>query len=79
MKHELKCWPQFFDVMFNEKKNFDYRKNDRNFSIDDDIRFREFDPQTNEYTGRTMLRVITYILENEINLPDGYCILGLWA
>ena len=61
--HELKSWPEFFLDIHNGKRTFDLRKNDRNFKVGDVIKLREWEPTTNAYSGREILKRITYIME----------------
>ena len=77
MVHELKILPKYFkDVVFGYK-NFELRKNDRNYLIGDTIILKEWDGE--KYTGLECKRFISYILHGtgEYGLQDGYCILGL--
>ncbi len=60
--HELKTWPEYFEAVRTEKKNFEIRKNDRAFQVGDLLILREWDPQKETYSGRTAFRRITYIL-----------------
>lgn len=77
--HALKCTHTFFEDLMTEKKNFELRKNDRNYQIGDKLVLQE----TYKclcfplYTGRYIFREITYILKNFEGLKDSYCILGL--
>jgi len=81
--HELKTWPEYFKRVFFEQKRFELRKNDRNYTVVDILWLKEFDPATNEYTGKEVQRIIEYILfgtpETELNfgLKDGYCIMSI--
>lgn len=69
--HELKCWPKFWDPLRFGTKNFEVRKNDRNFKEGDPVIFEEWDPETGGYTGRRLHRVIRYILRpDEIDAKD---------
>jgi hypothetical protein len=66
--HELKSWPEFFNPVFTGIKNFELRKNDRNFVVGDVIVLREWQPAKGfedggVYTGRECRRRISYILE----------------
>ncbi|MBO4889871.1 MAG: DUF3850 domain-containing protein [Lachnospiraceae bacterium] len=75
--HELKILPEYFRAVTNREKQFELRKDDRNFKVGDLIVLKEWDG--NEYTGRQAgLYIITYILRDceEYGLKDGYCILG---
>lgn len=76
--HELKILPQFYKDIFEGKKTFELRKDDRDFQVGDYIIFREYDGE--KYTGApTMHCKIKYILRDvpEFGLMEGYCILGL--
>lgn len=75
--HELKTWPQFFQAILDESKPFEARKDDRGFEVGDDLRLREWSPDSKEYTGRTIVTGITYILRGTEHVAPGYCILGL--
>lgn len=79
MKHSLKVNPQFFESLAIGAKNFEVRRNDRNFSVMDLLLLHEYDPKFG-YTTRQRMRVITYILATEdlpIALKPGYVVLGL--
>lgn len=76
--HELKTWPEFFQAMWNNDKPFEYRKNDdRDFKKGDLLICQEWNPKTQEYTGREIDARVTYVLENQMGVPEGYAILGL--
>jgi hypothetical protein len=79
--HELKCWPIYFEPLASGEKQFELRKNDRDFHVGDQLIIREYDPSlVSGYTGRLIFRIITYIL-NYRDFPEGlrmdYAILGL--
>ena len=63
MEHELKIWPEYYTAMMFGNKSFEVRKNDRNYKNGDYLMLREWNPKTKEYTGRTLTRQISYILE----------------
>lgn len=76
--HELKCWPEYFQAVYDKLKRFELRKNDRGYKVDDALLIREFDPKTNEYTGRAVYRIVTYMVtDTRFGLQPGYCILGI--
>jgi len=81
MVHELKTWPEYFQLMVNGEKPFELRKNDRDFKAGHSLFLREYDDSSKEYTGRTLNRKITYVLEGDeaetFGLKKGFCILGL--
>lgn len=62
MIHELKTWPIYFAAVAEGNKTFEFRVNDRSFQVGDTLHLREFDPETEEYTGNELLKEVTYIL-----------------
>lgn len=75
--HELKIFPKWFMDVALWKKDFEIRKNDREFEVGDILILREWDGK--EYTGRKIRRMIKYIYKGtgEYGLQEGYCVLGL--
>lgn len=80
--HKLKTAQPFFDDIFSGKKNFEYRKDDRDYQVGDRLDLFE---GTEEITDETDVRYrkhthvwVTYKLSGgQFGIPDGYCILGL--
>ena len=62
-----KVWPEYFEAIFNGKKNYELRLN--NFEINEgDILFlEEWDPQTKSYTGRAIEKKVSYVGKFEID------------
>jgi ASC-1-like (ASCH) protein len=81
MVHHLKTWPEYFGLLKSGEKNFELRKNDRDFKAGDELVLEEFDPKSSNYTGQTLRMKITYVLEGTLaenfGLQPGYCILAL--
>ena len=83
--HELKSWPDFFELVYTGAKTFELRVNDRNFHVDDTVHLREFDDRKGVYTGREIKKRITYIADGVgpgcitplKGLSRGYAILSL--
>lgn len=73
--HELKLWPQYFSAVMNREKTFEIRKNDRNFKIGDVLLLKEYNSSAKRYTGRKVLRTITYI--TDYAQQDGYIVMGI--
>lgn len=73
--HELKISPNFLNDILEGDKDFEIRKNDRNFKVGDFIVFREFN--NGEYQSKIACCRIGYILENYTGLEAGYAILGI--
>lgn len=87
-EHELKIWPEFFEASLDLVKPFELRKDDRGFAVGDFLRLREWNPQTERYSGREIQRRVSYILRHRpdagcgatFGLQPGYAILGVvWA
>lgn len=75
--HELKILPEYFNEVTSLNKQFELRKDDRDYQVGDFLLLKEF--ADGEFTGRTFGCVqIRYILRNcsEYGLMDGYCIIG---
>ena len=49
-----KCWPLYFQEIDEGKKNYELRLNDFTIRAGDVLILEEYDPETKEYTGRTL-------------------------
>lgn len=61
--HDLRSWPDYFEPIFDGKKSFELRLNDRNFQVGDLLRLREYNDRNGTYTGREVTKRVTYILQ----------------
>lgn len=81
MTHALKTWPEYMEDLIRGVKNFELRKDDRQFKVGDILLLQEYRMGTKDpgYTGVEVKKVITYILKDApgFGLQHGYCILGL--
>lgn len=76
--HELKTWPFSFLAVLDGSKRFEVRKDDRGFLAGDWLQLNEYDPDTGTYTGRFLLRQVTYILRGGMfGIEDGYVVMSL--
>jgi len=76
-RHELKTWPQYFAAVRSGKKRFEIRRNDRDFSVGDILVLREFDPDSDVYTGQVEERQITFLLsEEDYGVIHGFVAIG---
>ncbi|WP_457492271.1 DUF3850 domain-containing protein [Tardiphaga sp. P5_C7] len=83
--HHLKCWPQFFDEIASGRKKHDLRRaDDRNFKVGDTIVLEEYSPETEAFTGRTLMVEVTYITSADLPcalskdaLHPSFCILSI--
>ncbi|MCB2378645.1 DUF3850 domain-containing protein [Hymenobacter sp. BT635] len=75
--HELKIWPACFTAVESGAKPFDVRENDRDFRVGDVLLLREYEPETEQYSGRTVLRAVSYVLlGGSFGLEAGWCVVG---
>jgi hypothetical protein len=77
MIHDLKCWIDPFEAIIDGKKKFEFRLNDRNYEVGDELHLNEWDPIRKKHTGRSTYQEVTYILRNGFGLPEGYCIMSI--
>lgn len=75
IRHDLKTHPQFYEETISGNKPFEIRYDDRKFKVGDVLYLREWNPETEEYTGRAALRLITYI--TAFNQKPVWVVLGL--
>lgn len=75
IEHDVKTASNFFEDSKSGKKPFELRKNDRGYKVGDFLKMRKY--KDGEYTGETIRKEITYVLEEFEGLKPGYCILGV--
>lgn len=82
-EHDLKVWPEYFEALWANDKTFEIRKNDRDYQVGDVLRLREYSPGPDEYTGRQVERLVTYVMNGDdpksfaFGLRPGFVALGL--
>lgn len=82
--HELKTWPAPFEAVLDGKKTYEFRRNDRNFQVGDQLWLREWNNETAQYTGRSATTEVSYIthfavlaLKGVVEMPVGFVPLSL--
>lgn len=75
--HDLKTHPEFFAAVDAGWKTFEIRLNDRDYQVGDMLKLREWNPTSQEYTGRYAFRRVTYITTDSRFVPEGYCAMGM--
>ena len=58
---EKKLWPEFFEDYASGKRRFEVRLADFELKEGDVIVFREWDPRTRKYTGRSFKALVTRV------------------
>ncbi len=79
--HELKTWPEPYEAMLSGAKPFEFRRDDRGFTVGDMVCCREWAPEgalRGSYTGRWSRWRVTYVLHGgRFGVPDGFVVLGV--
>jgi len=75
--HELKCWPEYFQKVWDGQKPFEVRNNDRNFEANDSVTLMEWDPKTENYTGRKITALIGTVITEAAFCRKGQCVFSL--
>jgi hypothetical protein len=77
--HELKIWPEHFRAVLSGRKAFELRKDDRGYEEGNLLVLREWEPATQDYTGRQVERKVVHVLRQGYGLRTGFVGLGLSA
>jgi len=76
--HVLKIWPIFFDAVARGEKSFEVRKNDRDFQPGDEVTLKEWNPKTEEFTGRELNRLIIYVFKGgSFGVQEGFVVFSM--
>jgi hypothetical protein len=75
--HYLKTWTPFFKDVKSGIKQFEVRKNDRDYEVGDTLILEEFDPIKGKYSGAWIPELVTYKLSDTRFVKEGYVILGM--
>jgi hypothetical protein len=71
--HEVKSWPDSFVLVARSEKTFEIRQNDRGYHVGDYLLMHEWDPATEQYTGRAVMARITYLTQGKWGMPANLC------
>ena len=77
MIHELKTVQPFFNDVWNDLKDFEVRRNDRDYKIGDFLKLKEYDRESESYGKRAITKKVKYILSDPQYVKEGYVILGM--
>jgi len=77
--HVLKCIPPYFEAVANGVKTFEVRFNDRGFRNGDLLDLREWLPNAEQFTGRSVLMRVKYILDvgDSRGIVPGFVVMAL--
>jgi len=77
MTHELKCVNPAFQAKWDGNKNWEYRKDDRNYQENDILVEKEYDPTNNIYSGRAIEERVVWMIKGGVfGIPEGYVIMS---
>lgn len=65
MKIEKKVWPEYFQKIIEGKKSFELRLADWECREGDILVLKEYDPETEGYTGREIEKKVSYVLRTK--------------
>lgn len=77
--HEVKTVNPYFQKVWNNTKTFEIRLNDRDYKEGDMIILKEYDPDTKEYSGRTIHGKVGYVVEYFEGLADDYVAFSIYV
>lgn len=75
--HYLKTINPYFGDLWEWKKTFEVRLNDRNFKVGDTLNLLEYDSIQKKFSGKKVVTRITYILSEFKGLQKNYIVMGL--
>jgi hypothetical protein len=81
MLHELKIWPVAFAAVWSGHKTAEFRKHDRDFNVGDVLCLREYDEESDLYTGREVIATLTH-MQKGFGIPEEFIMLSfqiLWG
>ena len=71
MHHKIKSWPGQFQAVLNGDKRHEVRKFDRGYLQGDYVTLQEWDPSTEEFSGREVQVIIYNITQpGTFGLPE---------
>ena len=65
MRIEKKVWPEYFQLILDNKKKFELRLGDFKCNQGDILVLREWDPKTKKYTGRKTEKTVNYVIRTK--------------
>jgi hypothetical protein len=76
--HKIQTLQLYFKDVLSGDKNFEVRRNDRNYKVGDELILQEVKESTLQPTGRIIHRKITYILYGGVfGVSPDFCVMSL--
>lgn len=74
--HDIKSHPKHFQPSLEDKKQFEIRRNDRDYKVGDTVTMHEYHyDHGDNYTGRKISGRIIYV--DDFAQQDGYIVFGV--
>ncbi|MGV3695520.1 DUF3850 domain-containing protein [Flavobacterium sp.] len=71
--HDLKTIEPFYTDIVLKGKRLEIRIDDRDYQPEDTVILRQYDPEKQDFSGRKVKGVITYVLRGYPAIQEGYC------
>jgi len=63
MEIHKKIWPEFYQLILEGKKKYELRLGDFECKLGDILVLQEWNPETEEYTGRELEKKVTHVVK----------------
>ncbi len=83
MEHQLKIRKNYLQDILEGIKNFEVRKNDRNYQVGDVLVLNEWEPtdvilNTGDYSGKKVKVRVDYVFYmSELGVNSDYCVMSI--
>lgn len=78
MIHELKCHPEPFTALWDGRKTYEVREDDRGFQVGDTLWLRCWDPVLQLYLGNEIYATVEYLTaKGTWGLPANLCVMSV--
>jgi hypothetical protein len=75
--HHLKTWPEPFEAVWDGRKTFELRRNDRAYTAGDVLVLQEWFPGEAEWGERVVRATVAYVIEGQFGLQPGHVCMAL--
>lgn len=74
--HKIKTWAPYFQDVMDGKKPYEFRLNDRNYQVGDELQHIEWNEAEQKETGRQCWAKIVHVMKGGMfGIPENYCII----
>jgi len=77
----LKTVNPYFEDVWQGRKTFEVRKNDRDFEVGDELNLFEYEPKetVKKFTGRRIEAKVTYMIDDKRFVKNGFVVMGIFV